>query len=251
MNRRDEIAHTLEQDICDGRLMPGQRLDEMELAQRFGVSRTPVRDALYLLSCSGMVQTRPHQGSYVAALSLHDLIELSEVLTELETMCAGLCARRMTAEERGELVALADATLAAIEGATPEAYAQGNMRFHLAIIRGSHNGRLQSWTQVLLKQIAPYRRRNFQLPGRILRSAREHAAMAQAIKAGDEAEARRLMAAHKVLDHREFGDLILNIKDLLAPEARDDPELFNPGVDQAERASIIGALRAGRRPGKG
>ncbi len=101
--RADQLRRTLEEEIFTGRLKPGDRLDEQSLAQRFSVSRTPVREALRQLSASHLIEVRPRQGAVVAVITLPRLIEMFEVMAELEGMCARLAARRMTDDERSEL----------------------------------------------------------------------------------------------------------------------------------------------------
>ena len=104
-NRADQLRDLIEEDIASGRLPPGSRLEESALAERFNVSRTPVREALAQLASAGLVEMRPRQGAVVAVLSLDNIIEMFEVMADLEALCAELCARRMTPEEQARLQA--------------------------------------------------------------------------------------------------------------------------------------------------
>ncbi|HBN49026.1 MAG TPA: GntR family transcriptional regulator, partial [Thalassospira sp.] len=90
-----DLVQKLERDIVTGVLKPGDKLDERSLSERFGVSRTPVREALQTLAGSGLVATMPRRGTIVASITVADLIEMFEVMAELEAMCARLAARRM------------------------------------------------------------------------------------------------------------------------------------------------------------
>ncbi|MBL4907248.1 MAG: GntR family transcriptional regulator, partial [Sneathiella sp.] len=105
VSRASELVPILEQEIVTGSLKPGTRLDETILADRFGVSRTPVREALTRLAASGLVEIRPRRGAVVATITLKDLMNMFEVMANLEAVCARLAARRITPEEKDELVA--------------------------------------------------------------------------------------------------------------------------------------------------
>src|SRR6202035_2446941 len=82
--------------IAAGHLEPGSRLDEQEIAQRFGVSRTPVREAFRLMAANNLVELRGRQGSTVRSIKAQDLIEMFQVMAELEGLCARLAARRVS-----------------------------------------------------------------------------------------------------------------------------------------------------------
>jgi DNA-binding GntR family transcriptional regulator len=100
----DSLRDELEQDIVTEALRPGERLDEQTLATRFGVSRTPIREALVQLAVAGLVALQPRRGAFVASLSLKEIIERFEVMAALEGACGALAARRLTDEERARLV---------------------------------------------------------------------------------------------------------------------------------------------------
>jgi len=87
--RAEELRAQLADDIVRGILIPGQTLDEMELARRFGVSRTPVREAIRQLAASGLIETRPHRGAVVARPRHERILGMFEAMAELEALCAG------------------------------------------------------------------------------------------------------------------------------------------------------------------
>ena len=95
----ERLRLALEKDIFLLRLQPGDRLDEASLAQRFGTSRTPVREALRQLAASGLVEIRAHRGAEVSRLSIPQLLEMFEFMSVLEGVCARFAAERATAEE--------------------------------------------------------------------------------------------------------------------------------------------------------
>ena len=109
----------LEQDIVTGALRPGERLDEQSLAARFGVSRTPIREALMQLASAGLIELQPRRGAFVASLSLRDVIERFEVMAALEGACGALAARRITEGERLALLEAHEACAQQAPAATP------------------------------------------------------------------------------------------------------------------------------------
>src|SRR5947209_5256764 len=102
--RSEQLREDIEENIATGRFRPGMRLDETELAQRFGVSRTPLREALFQLASMGVVEMQARRGAVVAEVAPHRLVEMFEVMAELEAMCGRLAARRMSGAEQQALV---------------------------------------------------------------------------------------------------------------------------------------------------
>ena len=101
--RAEELRLQLADEIVRGTLVPGTALDEITLADRFHVSRTPVREAIRLLAASGLVEVRAHRAAVVARPSANRLADMFESMAELEALCAGFAAERMTRAERGTL----------------------------------------------------------------------------------------------------------------------------------------------------
>src|SRR5262249_51151694 len=104
--RAELLREKLTAEIMSGRLAPGTRLDEQEIANRFGVSRTPVREAVRHLVATGLVESQPHQGASVSAFNSDRLAAFLDAATELEVALARLAATRMDASERAKLAAL-------------------------------------------------------------------------------------------------------------------------------------------------
>lgn len=210
--RRENLMTEIENDIISGRLAIGARVDERELCERFGVSRTPVREVLAALTASGLLESRPHQGVFVAQMTLGQVFETSEVMAELESMCARLSARRMLEPQRRHLLELAGA---GAEDPRPETYAARNLSFHEAIYRGSRNAALERTTLQLRRQLEPFRRFALMLPGSVERSVKEHQAIAEAVAEGDAERAGELARAHIDLHRPEFADYVLHLNSVL------------------------------------
>jgi len=211
----ERIRHALEDAILTGRLAPGERLDEQALAERFEVSRTPVREALNRLASSRLVELRPRQGAVVAVLSVPELIEMFEVMSELEGLCARLAARRATPEERALLREAHDACRERAEAGDHEGFYLENKRFHEIIYAASHNRFLEESTINLRSRVAPYRRHVTYRPGRMKESIVEHEAVVEAIAAGDAAGAQARMHHHVNLLGDGFADFLASLPQVL------------------------------------
>ena len=170
----DELRLALADDIVRGLLVPGAALDETELARRFGVSRTPVREAIRQLAASGLVEVRPHRGAVVARPSEERLLGMFEAMAELEALCAGLAAERMSPAERGALEAVHEELRALIQGGDPQRYHEVNEAFHAAIYAGTHNAYLAEMTHATRSRVQPFRRAQFRNLGRLAKSHLEH-----------------------------------------------------------------------------
>lgn len=186
----------LADEIVSGALEPGTPLDEQELAARFGVSRTPVREAIRQLSASGLVSVRPHRGAVVALPTPAQLDDMFEAMAELEALCAGMAARNMTVAERRALEALHQELRILVRDGDPLRYHEKNEAFHSAIYAGSHNGYLAEITLMTRARVAPFRRAQFRATGRLGGSYQEHDLIVQAILRGDQAMAAEGMRAH-------------------------------------------------------
>lgn len=210
--RSEELRDEIEELIAFGKLPPGKHLDETELAERFGVSRTPVREALNQLATAGLVEIRPRRGAIVAEIGAQQLVEMFEVMAELEGMCGRLAARRLNADEHKALLAVHEACKKAARAvADPDLYYQLNDEFHGVIYAASHNSFLsdQAWT--LRRRLRPYRRLQLRVRGRIPNSFEEHEEIVAAILTGDGERANVLLRAHVIVQGQRFADLIASL----------------------------------------
>ena len=203
----DDVRIRLTEEIVTGAHPPGTKLDEVSLAARFEVSRTPVREALRQLVNSGLVVWRPRQGAVVAKVSVPQMIEMFEMMAELEGFAGRLAARRMTDEQRAQLKQLLDKGRPHAPQPDRQAYQRHNRAFHLAIYRGAHNHYLQDQASTLYDRLAPYRAYELNRPGEIQRVYREHEAIVQAILSRDSERVYHLLKEHAMLDIDLLGDL--------------------------------------------
>lgn len=233
-NMTEHVREAITSDIHEGRLLPGDALDEGAIAERFEVSRTPVREALLQLSAHGLVKIVPRSGIYVARLSLPELFAMYELLAELESACAKLAARRMTVAELTDLRAAHDAAAKCRDDKDPEAYALANTRFHQVIYDGCHNPFLKAQIELIRKRTQVYRQNLFARTARIVVSHQDHGRVVEAIEAGDADAAAKHMLEHIGVGGRDFAEFL----------AASPPEFFetsNYGGSQAgQKASKTG-----------
>jgi len=202
------IRRAIEDEVVQGLLVPGQRIDEKSLAKRFSVSRTPVREAMHQLAASGLVQLRGRHGAIVSELTIPDLMDAFQLVAKLEGMCAELAARRMTREQCQEMEREHHACIANVEADDHLGFYDANKRFHEVIYAGSHNRFLQEEIRRLRLLVAPYRRLITFQPGRMRESLDEHAAVMSAITNHDCEAADRCMKGHVNLLGDRFADFV-------------------------------------------
>ena len=203
--RTEELRLRLSDDIVRGQLAPGTALDETELARRFSVSRTPVREAIRMLAASGLVEVRPHRAAVVARPTNGHLIGMFEVMAELESLCAGYAADRMRGAERRALEDAHEKLRVLIHRGDPQRYYEVNEAFHATIYAGAHNSYLAELTLATRGRVQPFRRAQFRNLGRLAKSHAEHDRVVQAILRGERVLATQNMYAHiiKVRDEYE------------------------------------------------
>lgn len=209
------VADRLAEEIIRRQLVPGTRLDEQSLAERFGVSRTPVRDALRQLAATRLVDQRPRRGFCVAQVNRGELDDLFEAAGEVESLCARLCAMRAGPAERKRIEIVHQSTSTAATTGDATTYAALNEQLHQLIYSGARNRTLEEVALNLRQRLAPFRARIFfSTANRMQGSHLEHAAIVEAILARDPDA-----AAHAMQEHAAHAAM-----NVLAHMPRDAPE---------------------------
>jgi len=208
-NRRaDIIAGELEALIFTGELADGARLDEIKLAARFGVSRTPIREAFQWLINSGLVEQIPRRGVFVRHPNPMELMEMFEVMAELEASCARLAARRISDQALEQLKEANSKCRQAPEKVDTELYYAEHEVFHFLIYQECANRYLETETLRLHKRLQPYRLRQLKVRGRMAQSMEEHEAIVAALEMGDGDKAAEIIRSHITVQGERFRDLI-------------------------------------------
>lgn len=205
------LRDRIEDRIATGVYAPGERLDETALAEQFGVSRTPVREALQQLAAGGLVELRGRRGAIVSAPDAGRLLEMFDVMAELEAMCGRLAARRLVVEDEAALTETLRCCQDAADSGDPDAYYYENERFHRAIYAASGNRFLAEQATALHKRLAPFRRLQLRVRNRMRNSRDEHAAIVTAIIDGDSVLAAKLLRGHVAIQGERFSDLIATL----------------------------------------
>ncbi|PRX38437.1 DNA-binding transcriptional regulator, GntR family [Meinhardsimonia xiamenensis] len=186
-------------DIREGRILPGDRLTETELARRYGLSRTPVREAIRQLEADGLVAHVPRAGATLRRLEPAEVSELYEMRAVLEATAARFAARAAAPVELAELSALNEAFATA---ATPVEAAEINRQFHAALMHAARNRFLTRAMEAVRKTFLILGPSTMEEEGRVEAAAAEHAEVLAALQARDEAAAEAAMRAHIEAAHR-------------------------------------------------
>lgn len=193
---RELVFESLREAIIQGRLHPGERLMEIQLAEELGVSRTPVREAIRKLELEGLVLMIPRKGAYVSQISMKDIADVFEIRRALEGLAARLAAERATDEEveRLELALIQISEVAEtddLDGAVAL-----DTDFHEELMRASHNPRLSQMVSNLREQIQRFRLTSLSHPGRVKLAVEEHRKVVDAIASHDAELAQNLAYEH-------------------------------------------------------
>lgn len=193
---RELVFEALREAIISGKLKPGQRLMEVQVAEALGVSRTPVREAIRMLELEGFVIMMPRKGAYVSDISIKDIASVFEIRRALEGLAAELAAERASPEhlERLErlLVELADC----VEREDVNRFVELDTEFHETVYEASRNERLAPILSLLREQIQRFRTRTLSNPGRMRIAYDEHRALVEALADHDAERARQLASDH-------------------------------------------------------
>ncbi|WP_233772603.1 GntR family transcriptional regulator [Achromobacter sp. AONIH1] len=203
-----QISQQLAEDIISGVLSPGEKLEEPALAQRFQVSRTPVREALRLLDARGLIELAPRRGGVVVNTSPEQLADMLEALCELESLCCRIATQRMSAMQRRQLELLHEEAEAAADKRDADAYLALNSRFHQLICQGTQNATLVAAVESLRERLAPFRAAQSGVERRFEVSHREHQKIVEAVLAGQPEQAYLAMRSHTTR-------LTLNVMELI------------------------------------
>ena len=192
----DELAHRLRRLIVEVEIEPGARINERELCERFGVSRTPLREALKVLHAEGYVRLTPNRGATAATLTVEDLEEVFPVMGALEALAGELAARLATERQIADILALHEEMRGHHRVGDRPAYFALNERIHLAIAEASGNATLQRMQRSLDGRVRRGRYHANIRPARWDQAMAEHERIAGALSARDGPELGALLRLH-------------------------------------------------------
>ena len=192
----ERVAATLREEIFDGTLAPGSFVDEVALCERLEISRTPLREALKVLTAEGLVRHEPRRGCFVNEVTEQDLDEIFPVIALLEGRCAFEAARHASDADLAVLQTLHDQLQAHAAAKRIVDYYQTNFAIHEAIITLANNRWLAQVIADLRKILKLARLQQLHAPGRLAQSLNEHLAVFAALKARDSEGAEAAMRTH-------------------------------------------------------
>lgn len=182
----DDLTRILRERILSGDLKSGERLNEVKLAEQYGISRSPVRESMQVLAGEGLVRLVAGRGAFVGGLDADEVRELGQVREAIECHAARLITERASASDIDEL----ERSIDALEDTKPDE------DFHSALLRLSRNSRLEQLGRSVAAQLRLARSRSAQRPGRLAEAAAEHRVIVDAIRSGDVEHATAAMRDH-------------------------------------------------------
>jgi len=206
----DQAYARLRKEIITCQLPPDSDVSELELADRLGMSKTPVREALARLSMEGLLEIFPRRGYRIRPVTIKDINDLFTVRSVLERTAASLAAQHMTAAELDRLEALASASYTVQEESSIDYFIEANRSFHIAIAEGAQNPRLSALVIAHLEESERFfhlgaRRRDINME-----TNQEHAQIVEVLRSRDPLTASQIMAKHAESTRLGLTTAILN-----------------------------------------
>lgn len=192
----EEVAERLRQRIFAHELQPGTWVDEQKLAEQYGISRTPLREALKVLASEGLVTLKPRRGCYVTEISGEDVNDIFPIMALLEGRCTNEAVNRATSADIKTLADIHEALEQAARDGQIDRFFEANSEFHTKIQELSGNRWMLTVIQDLRKVLKLSRLHSLSLEGRLQQSLDEHREIMAAIKAGKAEDAERAMHDH-------------------------------------------------------
>ncbi len=200
---RDVVFQTLRNAILTGKLVPGERLMENQLAEKLGVSRTPVREALRMLELENLVELVPRKGAQVLDMSEKDIVDILEIRSVLEGLATALACKKMTSKELAELKETEGIFEEKLKSGELEAAVDADEKFHDIIFLSTENERLRQIFNNLRIQLYRYRLAHAKIEPSMGILTSHHKGIIRAIENRDQEEGERVAQAH-IKYHTEF-----------------------------------------------
>jgi DNA-binding GntR family transcriptional regulator len=191
-----QVTQRLRQMLVEGRIAPGSKLNERELAELLNVSRTPLREAIKMLAAEGLVELLPHRGAVAVSLNEADILNTFEVMAGLEAQSGELAAERITPQELAEIQAMHFEMLAAYTRRDLPTYYAINARIHSAINAAAKNPVLATVYHQVNARLQALRFRSNQDGEKWKRAVKDHEKMIEALAKHDGHAMREVLLAH-------------------------------------------------------
>jgi len=206
---QDRVRSAIEEAIRTGVIPPGSAINERELAERFQISRTPVREALLMLAAQGLVTIKQRAGIFVRSLSAAEVVAMFETFGEMEAAVARLATMRASAADKKSIAAAHAECGDALAKGDVQAYVVANQRFHEVLYKASANPYLAEQIRQLRLRLSIYSRQQGLISAtRMPVSYEEHQAIVDAFAQGDSRAAEAAMRKH-IMSDKALADLVL------------------------------------------
>jgi DNA-binding GntR family transcriptional regulator len=192
----EEIANNLRELIISGELQEGDKIKEDELCSSMGISKTPLREALRVLSVEGLIKLVPNRGSFVSTPTFEEIREMFDVMSVLEGICARAAAEKMSAKDLAALEKLHDRLENNFKRRAQREYIRINNQFHSFVQELAGNRTLNQIVNGLRQKILIYRYQSLNLPERFEQSIQEHRDLIEAFRKKDPKKVETLMRRH-------------------------------------------------------
>ena len=196
---RDVVFQTLRKAILKGELQPGERLMEVQLANRLGVSRTPIREAIRKLELEGLVTMIPRRGAEVAEITEKNMRDVLEVRRALEELAVKIACEKITEEELERLGKVAKKFRNVMHGDDLMKITEADVEFHEALAAASHSEVFEVTLQLFISMISDFRNRFYSLSDYISQARESHMAIYEAVRDRDVAKARYEVERHLLI----------------------------------------------------
>ena len=193
----EESAYlALEEQICEGAIVPGEFLVETALSAKLGISRTPLRGAIHRLAEEGLVELIPNKGAKVVGVTKKDLIDIYMIRMQLEGLAASAAAQRISEEDKATLAEAVELSEFYLQKSNTDKIKEMDTLFHSTVYQATGIRHLKKILSDLHRSTKAYRKLSLTVPSRLDLSVKEHRAMYEAIASGNAAEAERLAVEH-------------------------------------------------------
>jgi DNA-binding GntR family transcriptional regulator len=192
----EEIANNLKELIMSGELQEGDKIKEDELCSSMGISKTPLREALRVLSVEGLIKLVPNRGSFVSTPTFEEIREMFDVMSVLEGICARAAVKKMSAKDLAALEKLHDKLEKNFKRRAQREYIRINNQFHAFVQELAGNRTLNQIVNGLRQKILLYRYQSLNLPERFEQSIQEHRDLIKAFRKKDSKKVETLMRRH-------------------------------------------------------
>jgi DNA-binding GntR family transcriptional regulator len=198
------VAKAISRLIVSGEFAQGARLNEAELAARFGISRGPVREALRSIERDGLVIAIANRGVFVRSIDNEAASEIYDLRAALFSMAGWLLAPRVTQTQLGELAGMVERMAVAQQADDIDAYYPINLEFHASLVRLTGNARLAEMYAGLIQELHLFRQRSLLSPGAMVRSNDEHRGIVDALRLGDAELTASRMRVHELVSRERL-----------------------------------------------